>query len=463
MARKLGVRSPLKVGGQLRAGDGPRLDRRLAARHGVGLRDARRGRHLLRADRDPQGRAAERQGGHQGGLGLAEAHAGDPRRRRVEGDPDPRGQRQLRHRRPRRRSAGPPPARPGTTDKHADAWFVGYTPDLATAVWMGYQAGEIPMENVHGIAVSGGSFPAEIWRLMMERTIGLRPVRDFAEPEGVPAVPAVPARPARAQLRPVLRRADDDTTDHGHDRRRTTDDDAGKTDAEGRRSRTSRRSTREAGRRGRGGCGRPRARRRRLRSRLAARLAARPAPRRQRLRHRPALPRAPARRLRGLPRSRCSLIRRAPPSHPRRDRARRRDPARSARGAAPPLHRRLDVLVVRLDRGARRREPVLRSAGDVSRQPCARRTWAAPGSTRRPSTGRRSRSPRSPSRSWPATPTRSPPGRTRPSPPRPPSPRRCSPGAWPGGGRSRSPSSAGTPSSRCTSRAAATTTPGSAR
>ena len=56
--------------GALRTGDGPRLDRRLAARHGVRLRDARRGRRLLGADRDPQGRAPERQGGHEGGLGA---------------------------------------------------------------------------------------------------------------------------------------------------------------------------------------------------------------------------------------------------------------------------------------------------------------------------------------------------------------------------------------------------------
>ena len=43
------------------------------------------------------------------------------------------------------------------------------------------------MESVHGIAVSGGSFPAEIWRLMMERTIGLRPARDFPEPSAYPS------------------------------------------------------------------------------------------------------------------------------------------------------------------------------------------------------------------------------------------------------------------------------------
>ncbi|RDI74096.1 PBP-1a-fam: IA-type penicillin-binding protein [Gaiella occulta] len=80
----------------------------------------------------------------------------------------------------------PAAGKTGTTDRHADAWFVGYTPDLATAVWMGYQAGEIPMENVHGIAVAGGTFPAQIWRLMMERTIGLRPVRDFPAAKTLP-------------------------------------------------------------------------------------------------------------------------------------------------------------------------------------------------------------------------------------------------------------------------------------
>ena len=36
------------------------------------------------------------------------------------------------------------------------------------------------------IAVSGGSFPAQMWRLMMEKSIGLRPARDFPEPSAYP-------------------------------------------------------------------------------------------------------------------------------------------------------------------------------------------------------------------------------------------------------------------------------------
>jgi penicillin-binding protein 1A len=76
----------------------------------------------------------------------------------------------------------PAAGKTGTTDEHADAWFAGYTPGLQTTVWVGYTKGEIPMENVHGIAVSGGSFPATIWRLFMERALDGKPVADFREP-----------------------------------------------------------------------------------------------------------------------------------------------------------------------------------------------------------------------------------------------------------------------------------------
>jgi penicillin-binding protein 1A len=52
----------------------------------------------------------------------------------------------------------------GTTDKNHDAWFVGFTPKLATSVWVGFPKGQIPMPNLfHGGPVDGGTFPAEIW------------------------------------------------------------------------------------------------------------------------------------------------------------------------------------------------------------------------------------------------------------------------------------------------------------
>jgi len=52
----------------------------------------------------------------------------------------------------------------GSTDNNVDAWFVGHTAKLATAVWMGHPEEQIPMYNVGGVSrVYGGTFPAEIF------------------------------------------------------------------------------------------------------------------------------------------------------------------------------------------------------------------------------------------------------------------------------------------------------------
>ena len=74
----------------------------------------------------------------------------------------------------------------GTTDNYADAWFNGYTPRLQVAVWIGYPSAEIPMLNVHGIAVSGPTFPAQIWHLYMETAIGNRPDVAFPPAQTTP-------------------------------------------------------------------------------------------------------------------------------------------------------------------------------------------------------------------------------------------------------------------------------------
>lgn len=56
----------------------------------------------------------------------------------------------------------------GTTQDFGDAWFVGYTPRLTTAVWMGYREGNSKkMTNVRGRKVNGGSFPATIFKRFM--------------------------------------------------------------------------------------------------------------------------------------------------------------------------------------------------------------------------------------------------------------------------------------------------------
>ncbi len=51
----------------------------------------------------------------------------------------------------------------GTTEEHSDAWFVGYTPYLSTAVWMGNPNERVPMYSLGGKANFGGTYPAEIW------------------------------------------------------------------------------------------------------------------------------------------------------------------------------------------------------------------------------------------------------------------------------------------------------------
>jgi penicillin-binding protein 1A len=71
----------------------------------------------------------------------------------------------------------------GTTDEYTDAWFAGYQPNLATAVWVGYpQSNEISMTSVHGITVFGGTFPAEIWHSLYSE--GGVPCEEFSEPKG---------------------------------------------------------------------------------------------------------------------------------------------------------------------------------------------------------------------------------------------------------------------------------------
>ncbi len=75
----------------------------------------------------------------------------------------------------------------GTTQDYRDAWFVGYTPQLTTAVWMGYpdvdeQGQPRFMEDVRGRDVTGGSFPAEIWRRYMQAAVGDEDHGDFPKP-----------------------------------------------------------------------------------------------------------------------------------------------------------------------------------------------------------------------------------------------------------------------------------------
>jgi len=80
----------------------------------------------------------------------------------------------------------PAAGKTGTTDNYADAWFCGYTPNLVATVWIGYPRGEVPMLNVHGIAVSGPTFPATIWKSFMISATGRTRAVDFRVPSVLP-------------------------------------------------------------------------------------------------------------------------------------------------------------------------------------------------------------------------------------------------------------------------------------
>lgn len=77
----------------------------------------------------------------------------------------------------------PAAGKTGSTENLQDAWFVGYTPDFSTAVWIGYADQQIPMTNVHGGSVWGGGFPATIWKYFMVDATKDLPERDFDEPK----------------------------------------------------------------------------------------------------------------------------------------------------------------------------------------------------------------------------------------------------------------------------------------
>ena len=62
----------------------------------------------------------------------------------------------------------PAAGKTGTAQNYADATFVGYTPQRAAAVWVGFPEAQIPMvPPTTDIRVSGGSYPARIWREIM--------------------------------------------------------------------------------------------------------------------------------------------------------------------------------------------------------------------------------------------------------------------------------------------------------
>jgi penicillin-binding protein 1A len=103
----------------------------------------------------------------------------------------------------------PAAGKTGTTDDWKDAWFAGYTPELATAVWVGFPElgpdGQLIQMRppVTPIRVTGGSYPAEIWQRFMSSALAGRPMVPFTPPTTTttvrpPGPPAAPRGPGPA-------------------------------------------------------------------------------------------------------------------------------------------------------------------------------------------------------------------------------------------------------------------------
>jgi penicillin-binding protein 1A len=82
----------------------------------------------------------------------------------------------------------PAAGKTGTTQAARDAWFVGFTADYVTGVWMGYD------DNTPLSGVSGAGLPAEIWREVMVRVEDGLPLAGLPARSPSPPVARLPER-----------------------------------------------------------------------------------------------------------------------------------------------------------------------------------------------------------------------------------------------------------------------------
>ncbi len=96
----------------------------------------------------------------------------------------------------------PQAGKTGTSQNYRDAWFVGFTPDLLTGVWVGAD-NDRPMAGV-----TGGEIPARIWRAFMTVAEKTQPVQDFSwlvpEPATTPDLEPVNGAPVYADEPPIM-------------------------------------------------------------------------------------------------------------------------------------------------------------------------------------------------------------------------------------------------------------------
>ncbi|MEE4311435.1 MAG: PBP1A family penicillin-binding protein [candidate division KSB1 bacterium] len=72
----------------------------------------------------------------------------------------------------------------GTSDDSRDAWFVGFTPQLVTAVWVGYDDSQ-PLRDRNSMEITGGRGAIPIWVYFMEKALRNMRYDDFSIPQGI--------------------------------------------------------------------------------------------------------------------------------------------------------------------------------------------------------------------------------------------------------------------------------------
>ena len=102
----------------------------------------------------------------------------------------------------------------GDTDANRDAWMVGFTPSLSTAVWVGTTEGTKPLVNKWGSPVYGSGLPSDIWKNTMDGALKGTDNESFPKPTevggyaGVPAPPppppSTPAPPSETVIQPTI-------------------------------------------------------------------------------------------------------------------------------------------------------------------------------------------------------------------------------------------------------------------
>jgi penicillin-binding protein 1A len=100
----------------------------------------------------------------------------------------------------------PAAGKTGTQDDNTNAWFVGFTRELTTAVWVGDPRAYTPMVNIPEFVkadgysrIQGAMYPARIWKQMMDEALGDIPINELSD---WPAPPPALATEARADLSP---------------------------------------------------------------------------------------------------------------------------------------------------------------------------------------------------------------------------------------------------------------------